>query len=85
MNQLKQIAEGFYNLFISGTPIASEKIEELSKSRMEICNSCNDFDVTNNSCNTELVKGCCKHCGCYMQAKTRVLNANCGNKENPKW
>ncbi len=85
MNQLRQIAEGYYNLFISGTPIASEKIEQLSKDRMEICKSCNDFNKHNGSCNAPLQNGCCKFCGCYMQAKTRVLEANCGDKENPKW
>lgn len=89
MNQLRQIAEGYYNLFISGTPIASEKIEELSKARMKICESCKDFDTTGDSCKLEIHKilkySCCKHCGCYQEAKTRVLEAVCGDKENPKW
>jgi hypothetical protein len=89
MNQLKQIAEGYINLAISGTIIASEKIEELSKARMKVCESCIDFDKIGASCKLEIHRilkyGCCKHCGCYQEAKTRVLNAVCGDKENPKW
>lgn len=89
MNQLRQIAEGYSNLFLSGTPIASEKIEKLSNDRLAICNTCPDFDNTGTSCllkiHRSLKYGCCKHCGCYMEAKTRVLNAVCGDKENPKW
>ena len=85
MINLRQIAEGYINLAISGTIIASEKIEELSKARITICKACISFDDTNKSCNLKTQKGCCKHCGCFMKAKTRVLNAVCGDKENPKW
>lgn len=85
MINLRQIAEGYINLAISGTIIASEKIEELSKARITICKACISFDASNKSCNLKTQTGCCKHCGCFMQAKTRVLNAVCGDKENPKW
>ena len=89
MINLRQIAEGYINLAISGTIIASEKIEELHKARMKICESCKSFDNTGASCKLEIHRilkyGCCKYCGCYQEAKTRVLNAVCGDKENPKW
>lgn len=41
---------------------------ELSKKRMDICNTCPNFNTVPKKCNL---------CGCYMEAKTRLRNAAC--------
>lgn len=42
--------------------------EEIVKKRYETCTQCPDL--------TEHTKQC-KHCGCFMQAKTKLINASC--------
>lgn len=82
---LINIAQGFINLAKKGFNISDEQVEELSKRRMKECISCIEYDSTNSSCTIEVFKGCCKLCGCYMEAKTRSIESKCSNKTNPKW
>ena len=86
---LRHIAEGYINLLASGTPLANTLIEELAKERLEICNSCPDLNNTDDKCKLKIHNSlkfkCCTHCSCYMEAKTRSLDAKCGNTSNPKW
>lgn len=85
---LKHIAKGYANLILSGTGVASEKVEQLSKDRLAICNKCDEVDTTGESCELKIHRklklSCCKLCGCYLEAKTRSLEAKCPLKES-KW
>ncbi len=47
--------------------------EEVKLYRMSICNSCNDFNQTIKTC---------KHCGCYMPAKSTFASSTCPQE---KW
>jgi len=47
--------------------------EEIKLQRLDVCNSCEDF---NKSIKT------CKQCGCYMPAKSMLAASSCPNK---KW
>jgi Zn finger protein HypA/HybF involved in hydrogenase expression len=68
---LRQIAEGYYNLLLSGTILEDSKVEELAKKRLEICEDC-----THNGAPT-LLGGHCTMCGCLMSAKSRSMPAQC--------
>ena len=46
----------------------SEKSETLGAERLEICSNCDDL------INTVSV---CKHCGCFMKIKTKLIKASC--------
>jgi hypothetical protein len=47
----------------------SEKVsDEVSSQRMETCNSCSSLVQT---------LRICRHCGCYMPAKTTLAEAEC--------
>lgn len=67
MDKAKMILEGYTNLLKSKLFPSDSEIEELSKKRMVICNSCSHLKT---------LKTCGK-CGCYMPAKTRSVTANC--------
>lgn len=41
--------------------------EELSNNRIEVCNSCEFLLITRN----------CSKCGCFVDAKTKLLRAGC--------
>ena len=49
--------------------------EETKDSRMKICKSCEHF--------RELTAQC-KICGCFLEAKTRLVGFNCADTP-PKW
>lgn len=86
---LRQIAEGYLNLVLKGTSIEDHKVEILSRERMKLCKACPSFDNTGESCtlihHRKHKMGCCKICGCYMEAKTRSITSKCADPENPKW
>ena len=76
MYNIENITKGFYNLLKSKLNLLDKEVEQLSKYRLHICKSCENFNSIEKRCNI---------CGCFLEAKTRVLNAVCGDKENPKW
>jgi hypothetical protein len=45
-----------------------EKSPSLAKQRFNVCNSCDDLQKPLDMC---------KHCGCFMKAKTRLVEATC--------
>ena len=64
----KNIPKGTYNFLLSKLGLNAEKIEEVATKRMLICNECPSKDKTFNKC---------KECGCFLPAKTRVLDESC--------
>ena len=50
---------------INGSPRSEE---EVAKSRLEICRTCEYFRPKTETC---------RKCGCFMKAKTMLLNAKC--------
>ncbi len=81
----RQIAEGFINLAKKKLGILPNEIKELAETRFAICLQCEDLDKEGKDCKLVGLTECCKHCGCYMPAKVKALEAVCGNKSNPKW
>ena len=51
---------------VNGLPILSD--EQLTKSRVDICQSCSLFDKQQFRCSS---------CGCYMKAKVQLQSAKC--------
>lgn len=66
---LKNIIEGYKNLLNK-----DERVEKVSKVRMEICNDCDK--------NSRSLVPYCKECGCVLSAKTRSMDSECPLK---KW
>lgn len=71
----EQILEGLKNSLITKT-----HIEEISKERKAICNTCSvkntnelGFDICDSSKNEGGVSGC----GCLLRLKTRALSSSC--------
>lgn len=60
-DRLKKTKEGIYK----ATEFASQ---DLAQERYEICKSCEYFNVVSKTC---------KKCGCFMVAKTKLLNTSC--------
>lgn len=60
-NKIKSIFKGYRNLILK-----DEELEELFKTRLNICKSCE-----NN------IAGVCNQCGCLLAAKTRSLSEKC--------
>jgi hypothetical protein len=48
--------------------IKMNKWKQMSADRMEICNKCEHLDKTLYTCNK---------CGCFMKAKTLLVNSEC--------
>ncbi len=69
--KIKEIAEGFINNTKNKFGIADPKIEELAKSRYEICLACKTISEDKTICDSD--KG---GCGCYLDLKTRS-SSNC--------
>jgi hypothetical protein len=42
--------------------------DDISKSRLDICNSCKEFIKSTTQC---------KKCGCFMKVKTRLSHSKC--------
>jgi hypothetical protein len=68
---LKDIANGYYNLLLKGVGVPNEQIEELAAKRLEHCDACE----TNGA--PTILGGHCTLCGCLMSAKSRSINAKC--------
>lgn len=66
-----QIMEGELQRQLSNTPLANKEVEQLSELRMKHCRSCR----INNE--PGLKDSRCTVCGCFMERKTRALNATC--------
>ena len=73
MNRFKQIFEAYVNLLKKKAQILPEDILKLSEQRMTLCKGCPFFAHSVSICNV---------CGCYMPAKTKVLEASCPEE---KW
>jgi uncharacterized paraquat-inducible protein A len=54
-----------WDLFNASQPKSEE---EIVKSRLEICKTCEYFRPKTETC---------KKCGCFMKLKTKLLNAKC--------
>lgn len=67
---IKDIIEGWAKQIAEG--LMTEEERELAQSRIETCIECEHFTPVKS----------CTQCGCYMPAKTKVVNANCPLK---KW
>lgn len=70
MSKLDNITKGFSNLLLNKINVTSEELNELSEKRMDICKKCTFLSSLK----------FCKKCGCYMPAKTKVLNEECPEK-----
>jgi hypothetical protein len=68
----KQILEG-----ISNSIIRDEYIEDVSRVRMEICDTCENKDEKGKDCAVPGTKPCCSLCGCSLGFKTRSLSSDC--------
>jgi len=75
-----KILEGIKNKIFK-----QEHIEEIAKSRMEICVKCSFIDKKGNECYVAGTQPCCGKCGCSLSLKLRSLSSGCGDEENPKW
>ena len=64
MSRLSEIFSGWKNYVFP-----NKNVEELAKTRMEICVGCDD--LTN--------RNYCELCGCYMPAKVRSLKSKCAD------
>jgi hypothetical protein len=68
--KIKEIAEGWSNLIFS----SDEKIENMSKERMKICEEC-EFHSKHHKTKRPDVH--CTNCGCTLAAKTRSESSKC--------
>lgn len=76
---LSQIYEGWKNRLIPASDM-KEKIETVSKSRMEICGRCSHFSENRKKTgkfSTMRPDEHCTNCGCTLSAKTRCLSCSC--------
>lgn len=65
MLKIKAIIKGWYYLITN-----NEKSRLISKLRINVCNACEHKNKTLNSCNL---------CGCFIPAKTRLIEEECPN------
>ena len=65
----KQILEG-----ITNSLLRDEFVEDVSRIRMEVCNSCSD---KGDKCFVKKTAPCCNVCGCSLAFKTRSLSSDC--------
>jgi hypothetical protein len=68
--KIKEIVEGWTNLAFS----SDEKIENMSRERMKICNAC---DLISTKHKTKRPDVHCTECGCTLAAKTRSVDSKC--------
>lgn len=79
------IASGWKNFIFP-----SKTMEELAKTRAEICSTCPSFVkehkfkkwLPEDNTTTEITGAGCEHCSCYLPAKVRQVLENCPEK---KW
>lgn len=67
-----QIMEGIKNSIIR-----DQFVEQVSRERYKICNTCPDKDVEGKECAVPKTNPCCALCGCSLSFKTRALSADC--------
>lgn len=71
-----QILEGVTNSIFK-----KEDVEEIAKSRMEICFFCDVYTETSEGCMVPGTSPCCNQdkggCGCSLAFKTRSLSSEC--------
>ena len=65
----KQILEG-----ITNSVLRDEFVEDIAKTRLEICNNC---EFKGNKCMVAGTGPCCNVCGCSLSLKTRSLSDQC--------
>jgi hypothetical protein len=65
----KQIVEG-----ITNSVIRDETVEEISRLRYDICDSC---PSKGRKCAVKGTAPCCNECGCSLTFKTRSLASEC--------
>jgi len=65
----KQIVEG-----ITNSIIRDETVEEISRLRYDICDSCLS---KGRKCAVKGTAPCCNECGCSLAFKTRSLSSSC--------
>jgi hypothetical protein len=71
MSEIKQIAEGYWNLLRKKTGYTNAEVEQLANLRLDHCGIC---QVNNQP---GLVNGRCILCNCVMESKARAINAKC--------
>lgn len=81
MSKLKQIAEGWKNN-LTPAQFLDAKIIEVSNSRMEICNACEEHSSNKKGYSSIRPDAHCTNCGCTLSAKTKCLTCECPLK---KW
>ncbi len=67
-----QIVEGIKN-----SVFKSQDVEEVSKFRITICQTCPSYDTTGINCAVPGTQPCCSECGCSLKFKTRSLSSEC--------
>lgn len=65
----KQIIEG-----ITNSVVRDETVEEISRLRYDICDSCSS---KGRKCAVKGTAPCCNECGCSLTFKTRSLSSEC--------
>lgn len=78
-----QIIEGWRNKLIPPAHL-KEMINEVSKERTDICNSCMFHSSNREKYRTMRVDDHCTLCGCTLSAKTKCLSCSCPLNP-PKW
>jgi hypothetical protein len=67
-----QILEGIKNRLIR-----DEFVEDVSRHRMEVCDTCDAKDTKGKECVVPGTQPCCMLCGCSLSFKTRSLSSEC--------
>ena len=70
-----QILEGIKN-----TAFKNQYVEEVSKDRMDVCDTC---PSKGDQCAVPGTAPCCNECGCSLAFKTRSLSSDCPLKKWP--
>lgn len=68
LKQAKEIYEGFLNLTKNKLNLSQDSIEKMAKLRYDICKTCEERNLTMDTCN---------QCGCFLPAKTRSPHSEC--------
>jgi len=79
MKKIKEIWSNRSLIFqgIKNTIFKKSYIEKVAKERMEICNKCDELDLTGEHCAWSGTQPCCAECGCSLEYKTRSLSSAC--------
>lgn len=67
-----QIFEGIKNSIFT-----KDTVEAISKERVDLCKSCENYDVDGKHCVVPRTGPCCGKCGCSLHLATRSLNYKC--------